>query len=224
MGGCGFGVWWFFLKGPDADFRFVHDNVHGFISYRVADIMKSPAGKEQLDRMGKDQRKEFDNKLSAIEGKLGLTINDLERVTMIGLGGAATVIRTSKPMKREKILTAFSTKQEKKTHNNATYYVLDRKGRPMGSLHFASDNLVLMTDHEDTMKDFLANVDKPTTDPTLKRACKLASSGSYAMVGGFKGSALAPELAAISTATVEVTSPHCASLPASSSPAPSIAA
>ncbi|MBI1832899.1 MAG: hypothetical protein HYR84_15780 [Planctomycetes bacterium] len=55
-GGAGFGIWYFFFKGPEPDLVFVHDDALVFMSYRVADLMKSSGAKEQLTALGNEKK------------------------------------------------------------------------------------------------------------------------------------------------------------------------
>lgn len=187
-GGIGFGVYWFFLKPFDEDFQFVNHDVVGFYSVRVADILKSPSFKDQLGKLPARDREAFDKKLAEIDKKLGLTFTDLERVTFINrLGGSsATVLRTTKAMNKKKIFATFSAEKSEKKEGNATYYLLDRPNEPQLALHFVNDRLVLVTQSEASMKDFLNLMDKPATAPVLKRGIKLASSGSHTIVAATK--------------------------------------
>jgi hypothetical protein len=128
-----------------------------------------------------------------VEKKLGLGLNDLERVTYIVRSTHAKdsgyVLRTSKPISRKKVFATFSTDKVERKHGNFAYFVLDKEGNTSMVLHFVNDNVVLATDNEDAMKDFLSGTAKPATDPAVTRGIKAAASGSYAVVAAYRVSA-----------------------------------
>ncbi|MBI1832900.1 MAG: hypothetical protein HYR84_15785 [Planctomycetes bacterium] len=100
---------------------------------------------------------------------------------------SGTVVVTTKPLKKKRIFETFSSSQDKEEHNGAAYYVFKRNGEVTMVLHFASDRIVLVTRTAEAMKSFLEGKDKPPTDPAMKRAVRLASSGSYSFVVAVKG-------------------------------------
>lgn len=203
-GGIGFGVWYFFFKGPEADLAFVHDGVIGFYSFRVADVMKTRAVKDGINEFRHEaiDKKEFEKKLADIEGKLGMSLADLERATFIippkNVEDHAVVLLTNKTFKKtikNKILSTFSKGQEEETHNGAKYYVMKRDGHVVMVVHFVSDKVMLITHTAAGMKDFLSGADKGATDPAMKRGIGLVSSGRHMFVAAFRNSLVRESLA-----------------------------
>jgi hypothetical protein len=205
VGGCGLfaifscilcggvGTWYFFFRGSDRDLAFVHADVTGFISIRVADAMKSPAVKDQMQLMPPRAKHSMDKKLASLEKKLGLSINDLERVTVIFRSVAqrdmekemGIVARTTKPIDRKKIFDLLDPEKVEKKHAGAAYFVFNGPGNPM-ALHFVNDRVVLMTENEPALKGFLNHAGNKPTHPALTRGLQLTSSGKHQIVAAFK--------------------------------------
>src|SRR5262249_34916195 len=79
LGGGGLGLWLWLRGGISSDFDLVPRDAQGFVTLRVADALDTPSGKKFLDPMGEKQLKE----LERLEGKLGITRKEIERVTLV---------------------------------------------------------------------------------------------------------------------------------------------
>jgi hypothetical protein len=186
----GVGVWFFWLRSPAVgELRFVHADVQGFVSVRVADLMKSSAVKDQLNIAPPRDKELIDRKLAEIDKKFGLGINDIERVTLIFTSidkkEVGVVIRTTKAMDQKKILAAMSNAQEEKKEGGAKYFVLERGGEGM-AIHFDGNRAALLTETSGAMRDFLAGAGKPPTAPALARGVQLAAAGRHLVVFAFR--------------------------------------
>ncbi len=196
--GGGIGIWYFALRGPESDLAFVHADVAGFVSIRVADIAKSRAV-EGPRGLHPAQKKELDKKVADVKGKLGVTLHDIERLTIIfrtidarrdGPPDLAVVVRANKPFDKKKILAFLAADKNEKKHNGATYHVADDGGRGgPTALCFVSDRILLFAPSEAGLKDFLTQSARPATHPAVANGVKLASAGKHQLVVALKWSA-----------------------------------
>ncbi len=200
LAGVGGGVWYLLMGGAAEDMAFVHDGVAGFTSFRAADIWKSTVVQDQLRTMDKDAKKDMDDKVKEMETKIGLKIDDLERMTFIirtiditkAKPDFGAVIKTSKPMDRKKIIEVVAKekndKEKEVKHEGGTIYVFgqDGKGKDSMALFFPSDQILLMCEKEQTVKDFLRDSKKANKNPALVRGIQMASSGKHQFVAAFE--------------------------------------
>jgi Protein of unknown function (DUF1559) len=197
VSGVGVGVWYFFFRGGDDDLQYVHEGVAGFVSVRAADIWKSPIVQEQLKQLPPAVKKEMDDKLKEMETKGDMKIDDLERITLIVRStdimnpDIAVAMKTSKAMDRKKIIAAMAKEMNQKErevkHEGETIYVFGGGGvNNSAALYFASDRVMLMTEKEEKIKNFLRQVKKPAKHPALTRGIQMVSSGKHQLVVAFE--------------------------------------
>ncbi len=191
------GAWYFFFNTSEPDLIYVHEGTAGFVSIRVADAWKSQSTKDLLGKLPPDAKKEMDKELADMESKLGMKIEDLERVTVVlrsldmkGMDKSfAVVFRTSKPMDSKKIIDAMvkekKLKDKESKHDGATIHVLEGGPQSM-ALCFATDRVLVMTEKEATLKDVLTKSKKPAKNAALTRGIQMAASGKHQLVAAFE--------------------------------------
>ena len=200
LAGLGGGLWYFLFRGPDADLIYVHDGVAGFMSIRIGDGWKNPKFKDQF-KVGLGRgNDEFDKKLAEVETKLGIKLEEVERVTMIVRSADlflkndkdqfAAVVRTSKAMDRKKIIEyaikELNAKEKQVQHEGNTIHVLDDGGGAPMVLFFPTDRIVVITPSEAGMKDALRQAKNPPKHAAIARGVKMASSGKYTIVAAME--------------------------------------
>ena len=167
-------LWLLLSGGTSSDFDLVPRDAQGFVTIRVADLVNTPIGKKMMDKAG-DQQK-F---LKEIEDKAGLSLKDIERVTIVVVDGDKQVmwgiVQTSRAIDKDKFLKLLDNPKES-SHAGKTYYV---KGD--GGVAFLGPKL-LVGGPEAGLKKCL-EMKKPGSGP-LSDALKLASKKKYQIAGG----------------------------------------
>ena len=190
-GGAAAGRWW---PGPVLPagqrhlqrFRPGAAHAEGFVTVRVAALLETPTGKKLLDKAGdaKGQLKEF-------EDKLGLSLKDVERFTLVAVDAKKEVVwgivQTSKALDKDKILKAAENPAEK-SHAGKKYYL-----KRDNALAFIGDKL-LVGGPEAGVKKCL-EMKKPGSGP-LSDALKMASKKNYQIAGGINVTGALAEQAA----------------------------
>jgi len=180
--------WWPFNSG--ADLAYVHDDVAGFVSFRVADTWKSEAVKDFLAKAPAQVKLGVDQMLADIEKKGDMKIEDVERVTVIMSSmekgrqpDVVAVVKTSKSIDEKKAVADFE-KEAKDTakKKDGGIYVLEKSGK---AVHFASSNIVLSADNEAHIRAAIKGASKAPTSAAITRGLQLANSGKH-LVMAFK--------------------------------------
>lgn len=218
-------VYWFYFRGSDEDLQYVHDGVAGFVSFRVADGWKNQAVQDAFKKMAVGQKKEMDDKIKEMEGKLGNKIEDLERVNvilrtadfnMMGRDPPDMIItyKTSRAMDKKKILDTIvkegnKAKEKENKFDGGIIYTVGA-GRDGMALYWASDKVLIMSPKEQTIKDAYRDKSKGVKQAALRRGVDAAQSGKYwfVMAAEVKKSwmdKLGPQAAAQAPNTIKTT-------------------
>lgn len=175
-------VWYFLLRGPgpaSAEFNLVPRDATGFATVRVAEVAKSPVGKQILESLKKDPK----NPLAEVEEMSGLKPEDVERATMVFADAkdpdlSWAIISTAKAYDKDKIIKAAKTAEEKE-HQGKKYHTT-KGGEP--ALLFISDKVFVMGT-EKGVKKCLEQPEKPKSGP-LDNILSLASDNKNHIAAG----------------------------------------
>src|SRR5260221_6780956 len=106
-----------------ADLNYISPDHPAFISVRLADLWNGPLGKEVRKLAGKD----LDNVVKEIEKEIGTAPADIERLTLvmteIPIRDQVMVVRTVKPIDREKLVAAIVPGAKEEKAKGQTYHV-----------------------------------------------------------------------------------------------------
>jgi uncharacterized protein DUF1559 len=167
-------LWLLLGGGISSDFDLVPRDAQGFVTVRVADLLDTPAGKKLMGKAG-----DAEKQLKEFEDKAGLSLKDVERVTLVVADADKKliwgIVQTSKAIDKDKILEAIG-KPPEKNHAGKTYY-----GKNDGAVAFLGPKLAVVGS-EDGVKACL-EMKKPGSGP-LSDALKLASKKKYQIAGG----------------------------------------
>lgn len=179
-----------FMGGSSAtaDLALVPGDAAGFASVRPAELLKTPLGKDLLDVMPERDKAERE----ALETKIGLTLADLDRATVVtrsfpsmgprmGPGGepdSYAILTTSKPVDAKKVLAAFNIPDAPKDYNGKKYYA-----NGPGALYFHSDRTTIIG-NETGVKMAIDQAVKPKSTGDLSKL--LGQVGSHHFAAGGK--------------------------------------
>lgn len=143
LAGGGVAAWWFLFRGRTDDLAYIPADAQGFASVRVADLWNTDLVKESRKAAAL-----FAGDLDKlIEGKVGLTPADVERVTGVVMDGEKkivwAVVATSKTYDEKKLLSLWLPSAKENKANNKSYYVGDFQKEKV-AVHFASSKLLLV--------------------------------------------------------------------------------
>lgn len=167
-----------------ADLKLVSGKGGGFVSVRVADLLKSARGKELLQKLAKMEPKvDIDKEMTR---ELGVGPTQMERVTVL-LGEATetepvVVFRTTRAIDRDKMFAGLRFRPVEKQHQGRTYYAPSYKGRKIGTAYYFVSDRVFVSSNERSLMAWLEN-DPAKADPGAYRPALLqAAKGSPAVV------------------------------------------
>jgi hypothetical protein len=168
---------WLLLRSTSSDFDLVPRDAQAFMTFRVADTVKSPLGKKVMDKF----QQELALPLRELQDKTGLALADVERVTVVladlQRGDLWVIVQTSRTLDRDKILKTAGSPEERR-HQGKQYYV-----RRNVALAFLSGRLLIFGP-ETGVQRCLGLPRKPKSGP-LDDALRAASKSKvqFAMGG-----------------------------------------
>lgn len=184
LAGGGFAAWYFFMRGgPSAEaLALIPADADGFVTVRVADLWGSPSVQKAWAEAPDDQKQ----KLSEMEGKLGLTLADVERVTVVGKSVENEtmwiVVSTKKPYDMDKI-KGFVEQESREKLQEGTYkgksYLHSPKGEK-GSLYKLSDTTLVIAP-EKGLHAAIDQQESPVKKGALADAISTASGKDHLM-------------------------------------------
>jgi hypothetical protein len=162
---------------PD-DLKLVSGTGGGFISLRVADLLKSATGKTLLQKMAQMEPKVEIEKEMARE--IGIAPAQVERITVLLpellLSEPVIVFRSTQAVDREKMFTNLLNRPQKKEHQGRTYY-----GHQVGGSFYFLNDRVFVVSSERALTAWLDN-DPAKVDPGAYRPALLQASKSTPVV------------------------------------------
>lgn len=179
--GGGIAAYFLFFAGVSDDMALIPADAQGFVTVRVADVYKSDVVKTGLDAAppeAKEQMKEM-------EGKLGLTLADVERVTFVIKDAKNesmwVIFRTSKAYDIEKIKSTMKETSpngdfEEKTYKGKKYFQMKD-----GVLYPVSDKILVVAPDK-AIEACINQQESPVTKGRLADAIKEADSSDHFVV------------------------------------------
>jgi hypothetical protein len=174
---------WFLLRsggGSASDLAFVPGDAQGFAAVQVAALWKTPLAQQLVQEMPPDARKNLDE----MEKKTGLKPDDIDRAVWVGrdrdMKQMWTVLSTTKPIDRKKMLAEMDLDPAERQHQGKTYQVSKTKG---GCVHFVNDRMVLLANEEEALKAALNQIAKPSKGTQLAGSLKLVDGRNHVVVG-----------------------------------------
>lgn len=159
------------------DFDLVPRDAQGFVTVRVADLLNAPLGKKVMAKF--DQQSLAP--LKEVEGKLGLTLNDLERVTAVFVDVEQElvwiIVKTKRPYDKNKVLALAGGKPVEATHGGKTYQ------RVQNAAYLFLTERLLVVGSEKGVKRCIELPKKPKSGP-LDDALRAASKGKNQFAAG----------------------------------------
>jgi hypothetical protein len=162
---------------PD-DLKLVSGDRGGFVSVRVADLLKSAQAKELFEKLAKMEPKvDIDKEL---KGETGVALAQIERMTVLLPDSVAAepvfVIRTTEALAPEKILGNLRYKTEKKELQGKTYYGGINPNVKHQSVHYFVNDRVFLAGSERSVLPWLerdlAKIDAGAYRPALLRTAQ----------------------------------------------------
>jgi len=181
--GVGFLVWKLFFSGPSAaalaEFDLVPRDAEGFLTIRVADVLKTEAGKKVFEAARQNDK---EGALKEMEAKAGITPQDIERLTFVAMSADKElwwmVIRTSKAVNRKGVIDGMKSAQER-THQGKKYHYSEAEHT---GVYFISDQQMVFAP-EPGMKKVLELPEKPPSGP-LDEMIEMAAKNDHHVFGG----------------------------------------
>jgi hypothetical protein len=160
-----------------ADLALVPSDGGLFLTLGVGHLAAGKTGQGLLARLRQDK----DNLATAVEAKLGASLADVERLTFLP-AEEVTIVRTTRPYDREKLLGALAPRGRQQKYKDRTYYHDDATGT---DIYLVNDQVFLRSWSRPPGKGGLQRLwDRPTAkDAPLGEALRLAA-GKHEFVAG----------------------------------------
>src|SRR5262245_38193047 len=193
--GLGVGAWFLFFRGggSTADLDLVPGDAVGFVTVRVGEWWDGPNGKKIRETLGKlPNAPPIDQIVKQFEDKIGLTLGDVERATLVvqrtQADGIWAIHALKKDCDQKKVVSAFGLQEE--TYQGKKYYT---EGGEKGdvALHFVSNRIVVMGSAA-SVKRFLGQKTPAKPEGTMREALDLARAGRHTVVASFNVPAKVP--------------------------------